>query len=447
MKIRDSLLIRFMLIVLVAIIWPILIPLYFSSDIYLNNEKYKYLDTRKIEKEWQRLAVKLNHATATQINAELHKIKNQYSNANLFWVNSKGQTELILSKYQNIPNLWTFQESMKFIQNKESKDLYTIFSPVGGDPKQGYIVFMIPRSLTDGDLGSHSNIVFIMFMLMAFLSFLFFIGWFFYRLRKRLVQLEASMTKNTTNGIPHVMKVKKMDEIGRLEHGFNQMIQMIKSKQKQKENEEALRKELIASISHDLRTPLTIIQGHTYALQQGQLSINEQKSLQVIENKIDNISQLLDNLLAYTLLSAGKYPIHLQETDITKTIRTSLAQWYPIFEKHDFLIKIELLDTKVIWAIDPLWFTRILDNLFQNVIRHAKSGRYIFVRLETEEDKAIILVEDKGPGIDHQSDEKGAGIGLSIISLMLEKMGLTWKIESSTTGTRIFIQQKEVAHN
>jgi signal transduction histidine kinase len=410
----------------------------------MNNENYKYIDTRKIEKEWHQLAVKLNHGTVSHINAELRKFKEQYPKANLFWVNSKGQTVFMLPKYRNIPNQWTFQESMKFIQNKESKDLYTIFSPVGGDLKQGYIVFILPRSLTDGD-GFNSNILFFMFMLFAFFSFLFFIGWFFYRLRKRLVQLENSMTKNTTNGIPHVIKVKKLDEIGRLEQAFNKMIKMLEVKQNQKEEEEELRKELIASISHDLRTPLTIIQGHTYALQQGNRSINEQKSLQVIENKVDDLSQLIDNLLAYTLLSAGKYPLHLQEDDIVKIIRTSLAQWYPIFEKHDFQIKIELLDEKVNWNIDPLWFMRILDNLFQNVIRHAKSGRYICVRLETIKDKAVILVKDKGQGFDHQSDEKGIGIGLSIISLMLEEMNLSWKIDSSSTGTRIYIQQPEAA--
>jgi len=98
-----------------------------------------------------------------------------------------------------------------------------------------------------------------------------------------------------------------------------------------------------------------------------------------------------------------------------------------------------LPERSLIWNIDPIWFKSILDNLFQNVIRHAYSGKYIGVHSIERKGSIFIVIKDKGKGFEHASEVKGIGIGLSIVSLMIKEMNLDWEISTSSEGTRIFL--------
>jgi signal transduction histidine kinase len=80
--------------------------------------------------------------------------------------------------------------------------------------------------------------------------------------------------------------------------------------------------------------------------------------------------------------------------------------------------------------------------LFQNIIRHAKSGQYIGVYSETTEQFDAIVITDRGKGMKNESDEKGAGIGLSIVDLMIKNMQLNWEVETNQSGTTIKIIRK-----
>ena len=95
------------------------------------------------------------------------------------------------------------------------------------------------------------------------------------------------------------------------------------------------------------------------------------------------------------------------------------------------MIEVDLPERQLLWEVDPQWFRRILDNLFQNIYRHAESGRFVAVRIENE----TVVIEDHGPGMKEKSSRKGVGVGLSIVSLMLKEMALEWEIETGEKGT------------
>jgi len=97
-----------------------------------------------------------------------------------------------------------------------------------------------------------------------------------------------------------------------------------------------------------------------------------------------------------------------------------------------------LFEETVFWKMDPNWFERILDNLFQNVVRHAKSGKYIKILCKGN----TIYIMDKGPGMKSKSEQEGVGIGLSIIDLMTKEMDITWNIETSGGGTTICLTKE-----
>ncbi|WP_036619439.1 HAMP domain-containing sensor histidine kinase [Paenibacillus alvei] len=276
------------------------------------------------------------------------------------------------------------------------------------------------------------------FIIVAFvlLSWLFFL-----KLHKRLAFLQevmSSSAKNNSFPKPISVQADRMDEIDQLGSSFNWMIQQLEDSRERAYEEELLRHRLIVNLSHDLRTPLTILRGHVTKLNKESMSLEGQNSLTEINHTITRVGDLMDDLLTYTLLTSGKHPFGPVSTDIGRLVRASVAAWYPVFEEKEIQLDVDLpADETFYWEADPTWMTRVLDNLFQNIIRHAAEGKYanIVVDLETEQ----IIVADRGPGMDNSSYERGAGIGLSTSNYMLKKMKLKADFTSNENGTRVAI--------
>ncbi|WP_028776728.1 HAMP domain-containing sensor histidine kinase [Shimazuella kribbensis] len=445
MNLRQSLLVRYLLIITAALIlWPFALPLYYVPEYFFDNDfkrKVIYMDTNKIERMWYQQAVSFDKLDVQQINKKIIALHNKYPEATMLWVSGTGKTELIIPKHINIPTQWIYHSTIEFMKQNASGDQFTVIEYIGGDRNQGFMIFQVPFVLTKPvNMSVIDDKFLLIYDLVIFASFLFISWLFFTKIRKRLVKLQTAMTQSGENGIPDQLEVHEQDEIGQLGQAFNHMIEDLKSSKERELKEESLRKQLITNISHDLRTPLTVIRGHSHSLKKETLSPRGQDSLLLIENKVDVLSQLLENLLSYTLLSAGKYPMHKEKTDMLRAVRSSVASWYPVFEKEGF--EVQLQQKIWIWDIDPKWFNRIMDNLFQNILRHAKAGQYVGVQLIERDHKVLLVIEDRGPGMNVSSYEKGAGIGLSIISIMLKEMNFDWEITSSLNGTKISLFEK-----
>lgn len=278
------------------------------------------------------------------------------------------------------------------------------------------------------------------FIIVAFVV----ISWlFFLRLRKRLTRLQEAMSFSANNNsLPKPISVQtdRMDEIDQLGSSFNWMIQQLENSRKREYEEELLRHRLIANLSHDLRTPLTILRGLITRLNKESMSFEGQGSLAEMNHTISRVGDLMDDLLSYTLLTSGKHPFHPTSTDIVRLVRASVAQWYPAFEEKEIQLDVDLPTVKTFyWEADPKWMTRVLDNLFQNILRHAAEGKYTNIVVDVE--KELIIVADRGPGMDNSSHEGGAGIGLSASNYMLKKMKLKADFSSNENGTRVAISR------
>jgi len=264
---------------------------------------------------------------------------------------------------------------------------------------------------------------------------------FFMRLRKRLVHLQEAMAYSAHNHTfpkPLPVPTDHQDEIDELGASFNWMIEQLEISRKREHEEEKLRHRLIANISHDLRTPLTILRAHITRLNKESLSQEGQASLTEINHTITRVGDLMDDLLSYTLLTSGKHPYQPASTDIGRLVRASVAAWYPAFEEKQFQFEVDLPSEETFyWDVDPKWMTRVLDNLLQNILRHAADGKYASITVDA--DREQITIADKGPGMTRSSDERGAGLGLSITHFMLDKMNLKANFHSTDHGTSVVI--------
>ncbi|WP_121610951.1 HAMP domain-containing sensor histidine kinase [Mesobacillus foraminis] len=448
MKLKNSLLNQYLLIILLAImIMPISFPL-ISMVFYVpfsSTEELNHLNSTDMESMWHKEAKSLEGASDQQIKEKLEKLKVKYPEANMFWVDESGNARDRLPKELTLQQNWSPEYTINFMKKNrgDEADPFTVVALIGKGRDEGFMVLQLPRSelRSNGERMQDKYSYLMTLLVFIILGTFLFVSWiFFYRIRKRLLRLRTAMAEPADHGIPEPIAIGKKDEIGQLEISFNNMIQKLEHSREREQEEEVLRRQLIANLSHDLRTPLTTIRGHAFSLKKEPLSEKGLESLQLIDTKVNYLGQLIENLLSYTLLTAGKYPFNPVKTDMVRLVRTSFAGWYPVFENAGFHIELDLPDQTFYWEIDSQWMERILDNFYQNVHRHAREGQYISVKINP--DLQQITIADRGPGMNGESTGKGAGIGLTIVSLMLKEMKLDWETRTGTTGTAIIIKKR-----
>lgn len=440
MKKSRSLMSQYSLLIVAALLfWPVVPALFYAPAYVLKNHHVYSEET--LRSSFLEVTASAQGMDSTHVTEILQNLRDRFPEGQLYWVDPEGYTHFIGGTVHDVPIHWSYNDLVALIDLDQENSTFTIKSTITLDNGQGFAVFTIPkRYVLPSDLSLSRNSLLVALFVLAGLVFLMISLVFFMRIRKRLVRLQHAMVK-PDQGIPAQVSIQTDDEIGRLEEAFNQMIdQLEQSRQKEKE-EEQLRKELISNLSHDLRTPLTIIRQNMHTIQEQPDTIEAKAASDHIIRKLNDLDQLIEHLMSYTLISAGKYPIHLERIDIIEETRFAIAEWYPIFEREDFLMEIDLPEAAMLWHIDRLWFRRILDNLFQNVLRHAAMGRYIGIRVSQRKDACWLIVEDKGLGMSHDSSHKGAGLGLSIVSLMAEQMNLQHEVISSPQGTIVCFSQ------
>ncbi|MBU5670596.1 HAMP domain-containing histidine kinase [Paenibacillus sp. MSJ-6] len=461
-RFRNSLLSRFVLIVVIAmVLLPIVLPLTFVASLAISSLLFhstpkesaetklpNYGSGIKIERMWHEEALALHGKSSSDKDQVLQRVHDKYPEATLFWVDSDGKTQLKLPETSEVPDYWSTEKVVAYMKQAYDSDPFTTVAIIGGGEQptdEGFMVLELPRKYMNHTPSSNNNdgqFYGMYFFMVIFALFLLLAYWFFRDIQKRLRWLEFGMTVTGKDGLPTRIIEGRPDEIGRLEQAFNHMVDVLHDSRRKEREEETLRKNLISNLSHDLRTPLTVLGGQLYSFRKEPLSPAGKEMLELMEGKINDLSGLIDHLLSYNLLTSGRYSMKPEELDVLRIVRLSAAAWYPLWEKAGMEIHIELPEEPLIWRIDEQGFRRVLDNLFQNTIRHARSGGYIGISvLHSEEGKAALAITDHGPGMSAESPAKGAGLGLQVVDLLLREMGLVREAVSAN-GTRVIISQK-----
>lgn len=458
----SSLLSGYLLIIVSALLFiPVVLPLSFVFYNIVNDvsmgappvETSLYSNVGELEIMWHEEALRLEDAPTEAINKRIHELSLKYSEASMFWVDGQGMTQLILTPEESdhgkakidsaFPDQWTAAAAISFMKESTKREPLAIVAFVGDrtDAGEGFMVMQIPNTVLNkegyGGLGAWA---WYNFVLIALFGGFALVSWLFFRqIRKRLLRLQTAMTMTGPDRMPRSIATGKLDEIGRLEEAFNTMVAKLDESRRRELEEEELRKRLVSNLSHDLRTPLTVIRSHIHVMTKENLSSQGEQSLQLMDNRIADLSILIENLLSYNLLNSGRVTLNRERKDVLRLLRESAASWYPVWEKEGFEVDIDLEAEPLYWMVDEVWFRRILDNLYQNIVRHANNGRYVGISTEIRKEIRVIIIADRGKGIQSQSDSKGAGLGLSIVDLLIKHMELDWIVESTGDGTSIVI--------
>ena len=157
-------------------------------------------------------------------------------------------------------------------------------------------------------------------------------------------------------------------------------------------------RKMLSNISHDMKTPMTVIRGYLEIMRTKGTA--EPEMLEKAEQKAQALMELIDSFFSLAKLEAGDTDMTISRMDVCEICRESVLEFYEILTEADFQVEIGLPDEAVYAQGNREALQRILGNLISNVIRYGSEGRYLGVFLRSDERFIYVDVADKGKGID-----------------------------------------------
>ena len=209
---------------------------------------------------------------------------------------------------------------------------------------------------------------------------------------------------------------------------------------------EKLQRELIANISHDLRTPLTMITGYGEVMRDlpGE---NTPENIQIIIDEATRLSTLVNDLLDLSKLQSGALQAEKKEFSLTESIRDIFVRYAKLVEQDGYNIIFECKENVIINA-DELRISQVVYNLVNNAVNHAGEDKTVIVSQTVRGNKVLIEVTDHGEGIpadkleyiwdryykvdkEHRRGVIGSGLGLSIVKSILDAHNARYGVRSA----------------
>jgi signal transduction histidine kinase len=239
--------------------------------------------------------------------------------------------------------------------------------------------------------------------------------------------------------------LKGTPEIRTLIHGFNAMAERLQENDRQ-------RRAMLADVAHELRTPITVIQGNVEGILDGLYPADEARLKSIME-ETQILARLVDDLRTLSLAESGSLQLRREPTDLNELIQDVVAGYESKSREKGIRFELPLKGVAEV-NVDPQRVREVLSNLIGNALHYAPSQGVVKVGLAESgsgpEKEALIFVEDNGPGIQtadmphvferfyKSNDSGGMGLGLSIAKYLIEAHGgRIWAESGAEKGIRI----------
>lgn len=218
-----------------------------------------------------------------------------------------------------------------------------------------------------------------------------------------------------------------------------------------------LKAEVISTLAHEMRTPLTSIKGYatTLLLEEAGFSVATQREfLQIIDEECDVLQDLIHDLLESSIIDAGFLKLEPQPVMLPRLAKAAIDEVAHLSRRHHFMV--DFPSPFPIVDADPQRITQVLRNLFDNAVKYSPGGGLIVVRGEAREDEVMISVADQGEGIAPEHINRlfekffriksglgrhvvGTGLGLPIAHTIIESHGgRIWAESQIGQGTTFY---------
>jgi signal transduction histidine kinase len=211
-----------------------------------------------------------------------------------------------------------------------------------------------------------------------------------------------------------------------------------------------LKSDFVSNVSHELRTPLSLIQLYAETLELGRITTQEKKDeyYRIIRKESERLGRLINNILDFSRIEAGRKEYELRETDIAELVRTTLDAYRYQIEKQGFEFELSIDSNIPAVRLDREAIARALVNLVNNALKYSADEKFLLVKLYRTDGVVKLEVVDRGIGIAHRDQSKifekfyrtcdplvhntkGSGLGLSLVRHITHAHGGEVEVESA----------------
>lgn len=303
---------------------------------------------------------------------------------------------------------------------------------------------------------SESTIIFFLFICIVILLITVLYQQFIFRtgIQKKIQKISGKLKEITdTNSSERVMVFTENKELMELAAQINHLLENHLKVKADYCRSEIASKKMLSNISHDIKTPMTVILGYLEIMRINGTSTDEM--LGKIEQKAENVMELINQFFTLAKLESGDMDIELSRIDVCEVCRESTLDFYEILTSKNFQVDIDIPETSVYVHGNKEAIQRILFNLISNVIRYGADGKYLGINLRTDKNAVFIDVIDKGKGIEknfaasvfdrlftmedsRNRNIQGNGLGLTISKNLALQLGGDIILDSTPNVKTVF---------
>ncbi len=375
---------------------------------------------------------------------------------NKYYFNNK-TTSCLLGKNKNID-----KELVKIKQSQEEIYFEKILNPLNnstsllyGIKKNSGYVFLF-TSLED--IGTTTSLIKSQLIYLTLLTILLSIVIAMF-LSRRIAKPISDMTKKATKladgNYNLVFKNTGINELDELANSLNYLEQEVSKT-------DTYRRDLMANVSHDLKTPLTMIKAYAEMIKDITIDDKEKtiKNLDVIIEETERLNILVNDILELSKLQNNQDNLDIEEFDIVLLIKDILRRYEIIKETENYNLILESPESIIVKA-DKKRISQVIYNLINNAVNYTGDDLKVIVRLTEESKDCLVEIIDTGKGIDeedlqniwnryykqeknHKRNVIGTGLGLSIVKNILEQHHFDYGVKSiKNHGTTFYFKIKK----
>lgn len=293
------------------------------------------------------------------------------------------------------------------------------------------------------------------------------------RITRPIRQLTEISERMTNLDFDAKYEVKGDNEVDRLGMHMNQMSNKLehtiselktannelKKDIEKKEQIDEMRKEFLANVSHELKTPIALIQGYAEGLKMG-INDNDEASKEfycdVIMDEANKMNDMVKKLMSLNELEFGNNPVQMERFDVSELIYNYLQSMELLFQQNDIKVECDIPNPVYVWA-DEIQIEEVFRNYITNAMNHADGEKLIRVTLEKNEENVRISVYNTGKNIPEDSIEHiwdkfykvdkartreygGSGVGLSIVKAVMEGINQKYGVRNEEDGVTFYFE-------
>lgn len=257
------------------------------------------------------------------------------------------------------------------------------------------------------------------------------------RVRQPLEQLNTAMDQLGEGAHQKLEADQVPVEFSRVFDAFNQMEVRLEQSEQSRQNLLHQQQQVMADISHDLKTPVTVVTGYVSAIRDGLISPEHQPEIwNIILEKMNRINELLNQEAEYSRLNHPDYHLNAARKNLTAFLKDYAASLQKELDHAGYPLSVSLPDAEVPVVFDSPQLTRVLENVVSNALKYTPKGTRITLQMESRKEQAEIRIGDNGPGIPKEirghvfdpfviadssrTSGSGTGLGLSIARRIIE---------------------------